>query len=122
MINIKIQKRLLTRGARRQVTISRYRDHKSHLVREGNQPVMFVRAPKHFKSGKQHIFFFNSVKIKQYRRVLRKPLTNNFDGSLFFNLIAESLVTSHPDILISRITLVTSATVQFTWLVLSLHN
>lgn len=74
---------------------------------------MFVRAPKHFKSGKQHIFFFNSIKTKSYTYMLQKPLTNRFAGVLFFNLVAQSLVAPHPDILVSRVTATTFATVQF---------
>ena len=45
------------------------------LRRNKHTPLMFVRAPKHFKSGKQHVFFFNSIfRVKQQ---LNLPYSSN---------------------------------------------
>jgi len=51
----------------------KYYHGSSALKKHNNKPVMFVRAPKHFKTGKQHIFFFKGYK--------RTPLTLQFNSS-----------------------------------------
>lgn len=55
------------RSLRRELVNTRYIFHKKFIRKQSNKPLMFVRAPKHFKSGKQHIFFFNGIFLKKLK-------------------------------------------------------
>lgn len=43
------------------------RNYKSTTVKQTNSRVMFLRSPKHFKTGKQFIHFFNIKRTNTYR-------------------------------------------------------
>lgn len=85
------------------------------LKKNKHTPLMFVRAPKHFKSGKQHVFFFNSIfRIKHqlnlpyssHEVIMRKP-TALFNKVLFLREFKAA------DILVSRITLTAEVSIIF---------
>lgn len=69
---------------------------------------MFVRAPKHFKTGKQIIVFFNSV--YSYRKLLNFKHQTQWvymlKSQVLFNLISKLRQEKlKNDIIISRVTL-----------------
>lgn len=76
---------------------------------------MFVRAPKHFKSGKQHVFFFNSIfRVKQQ---LNLPYSSNEivtnKPTALFNKVRFLRGFKAADILINRITFNVEVSVIF---------
>ena len=54
-----------TRSGRKLLTTQKYVVKGKNLTKKQNTPVMFVRAPKHFKRGKQHVFFFSGIYKKR---------------------------------------------------------
>lgn len=54
------------RSLRKELTLIQFFKKKQFILRGNNKAVMFVRAPKHFKSGKQKIFFFCGVYTKKF--------------------------------------------------------
>ncbi len=81
---------------------------KSNLYRRNkNTALMFVRAPKHFKSGKQHIFFFNTLIRKKYTyRVLNTTLLGQYKNILALYSFAKLLdvMNIKSSVYVSRVT------------------
>jgi len=48
------------KSSRKKLIKGTYFYSKNVLKRFNNTPLMYVRAPKHFKSGKQHFFYFRA--------------------------------------------------------------
>lgn len=96
------------------------------LNKTQNLPIMFVRAPKHFKSGKQHVFFFNSIRRKHCLIRSRSCSLFYLYGSSIelFNLFSRYFISyGHNDIKISRLTCKNIVTLSYTkWLVFFLCN
>lgn len=85
----------------------------SDLRKGNNNPLMFVRAPKHFKSGKQHIFFFNSTFYRRHELLIKHPSAMFFLNSRsLFNKLSLLREFSHNSILISRITLINTLKIK----------
>lgn len=68
---------------------------------------MFVRAPKHFKAGKQHLVFFNGLHIIKHPINVFNP---NFymyqNNNVLFNLLKKlAEKPSNNEILLHRITI-----------------
>lgn len=55
------QYKFFKKNSRKILTKTTYSDRRFTTVKNKNTALMFVRAPKHFKSGKQRITFFNSL-------------------------------------------------------------
>jgi len=73
-ITIVSQYKFFKKNSRKILTNTRY-SHKRFTVKKNkNTQLMFVRAPKHFKAGKQRITFFNSL----YRQHKHFISTNGF--------------------------------------------
>lgn len=69
---------------------------------------MYVRAPKHFKSGKQHIFFFRGVYTNKYTLTHDKcfALMHELNENTIFSLVTTSLTkATYVDCLLSRVTI-----------------
>lgn len=54
------------KSSRKKFVKSTYFYSKNVLKRFNNTPLMYVRAPKHFKSGKQHFFYFRARFLKTF--------------------------------------------------------
>lgn len=68
---------------------------------------MFVRAPKHFKSGKQHVFFFETITYKTYKlnSVKLIPVIFFLKSNALFNLTISKISTkTNNSVKISRLT------------------
>lgn len=63
-LEITVDKKFYLRNTRKILSKKKFFYNKLLLKKVQNQPVMFVRAPKHFKSGKQHVFFFETISRK----------------------------------------------------------
>ena len=104
------------KSTRKNLSSSKFFGHNKMIKRGRNTPLMYVRAPKHFKSGKQHIFFFNGKVRKNYK------ITNV--NNKFSLITTESLKTSLfssssflsvnilPDYILKRVTVEQSATIK----------
>lgn len=81
---------------------------KSNLYRRNkNTALMFVRAPKHFKSGKQHIFFFNTLIRKKYTyKILNTTLLNKYKNILALYSVAKliNVMDIKSGVYVSRVT------------------
>lgn len=67
---------------------------------------MFLRAPKHFKSGKQHIYFFSGLYIQ--KSVLVVSLNNNIllsNNNILSILNIKLNQIKDPNIYLNRLTL-----------------
>ena len=74
---------------------------------------MYVRAPKHFKSGKQHTFFFNSSVIKIFYLQNSGYFSFFISPQIMFNALQN---TTHPNpkgALLSRVTITTTVNLQY---------
>src|SRR6218665_185678 len=61
LITIVSQYKFFKKNSRKILTKTTYSDRRFTVVKNKNTALMFVRAPKHFKSGKQRVTFFNSL-------------------------------------------------------------
>lgn len=90
---------------------------KSNMYRRNkNTALMFVRAPKHFKSGKQHIFFFNTlVRKKQFYNATKDVLVRKSKNILaLYSLIKlYDILDVTSGVYISRITVEQSVLLNF---------
>lgn len=59
------------KNSRKLLTKNQFYYNKSHLKRGQSTHLMYVRAPKHFKRGKQHLLFFNSVFLIKNKLLLK---------------------------------------------------
>lgn len=90
------------------VTKSQFYTKNKILLRGSNTPLMYVRAPKHFKAGKQFSFFFNSnfrkkiIIPQNYKINIIKSAPNTL-----YNFVALSSNVSQPELIISRVTFIT---------------
>lgn len=66
---------------------------------------MFVRAPKHFKSGKQHIYNFSgNFRVTQLHENLPTNLFLQGDSSNLYGLVSQFSPVFSPDTQLSRVT------------------
>lgn len=110
-VSVNIFYKFYLKNSRKFLTNTHYYFKKLSLQRRQNTPLMFVRAPKHFKSGKQIIVFFNSVFV--YRKLLnlkhRTSWVQYLNNQVLFNLIKSLHQQKFKnDVIISRITLKTT--------------
>lgn len=79
---------------------------KKKILKGNNQPIMFVRAPKHFKSGKQHAFIYKSYKYKHLLLRSNSLLLLQMKPYTLFSIIRE---VNEPflrkDLLLSRVSI-----------------
>lgn len=86
------------------------------LKREQNNHLMFVRAPKHFKSGKQILVFFNGIYRIFLNIKLKKSVNylHNLDSKILYNFFKnyynKKLIN---DVIISRFTVSSSFIIKF---------
>lgn len=66
LCHICIFKNLPTRSARRVMTNQKFFDKNIKATRQGSQRVMFLKAPKHFKSSKRHVIIWRGLYSKNY--------------------------------------------------------
>ena len=104
------------RSSRKEVSKMKYYHGSNSLKKHNNKPIMFVRAPKHFKTGKQHIFFFKGYK--------RTPITLKFNSSCLWVLsnqiepinsflLKRLSVLRKPDLLCYKLTYKVNAVIKF---------
>jgi hypothetical protein len=104
---LKISQKFYLRNTRKLLSKKTYFYNKTFLKKVQNQAIMFVRAPKHFKSGKQHVFFFESIFLKTYVFNSVKLLPSIFflKPNILFNLTLSKLSTNtNNSMKISRLT------------------
>jgi hypothetical protein len=96
---------------------------KNNLKRLNNTPVMFLRSPKHFKRGKQHIFFFRGGFKQTYNfncnTFIIYNLKKNVINSLMSSFINKNLFT---DFLLSKIIIKQTIFLKINWSGLFLLN
>ena len=76
-LEVKITYKYFLKSTRANISKSQYVQRRAALRRGVNSPIMFVRAPKHFKTGKQHLFLFNGRFIRIYNLKIT-PFTSTF--------------------------------------------
>lgn len=104
---LKLSQKFYLRNTRKFLYNKKYFYNKQSLKKVQNQPVMFVRAPKHFKSGKQHVFFFETIVYKTYKlnSVKLTPIIFFLKPNTLFNLTISKINTkTNNSIKISRLT------------------
>lgn len=103
------------RSTRKLLTKLKYINYKKRLKKLNNYPIMFVRAPKHFKSGKQHIYSFagNFSIVRVYKNIFSHFFFYK-DGVELQKILAHYSPTLIPDTQISRITIKVNVGVQLT--------
>ncbi len=69
------------------LTKNKYFYRKKTLQRIQNSYLMFLRSPKHFKTGKQHIVFFNGLYYNELILTLPKFNLNKINKTILFNLL-----------------------------------
>lgn len=85
----------------------------SDLRKGNNNPLMFVRAPKHFKSGKQHIFFFNSTFYRRHELfVWHAPALLFMSPRVLLSKLAVLREFSQNSVLISRVTVINTLKIK----------
>ena len=114
-IKLIVQKTFFLRRARKSLLTKRFFFSNSLFKRNKNNPVMFVRAPKHFKSGKQHVFFFEGVRRKVY--ILPGKLFGHFLLAIkpytLYNICTQINPKISPEIKDTRITLKFNAIMKY---------
>lgn len=88
-VTVTLSYKFYSRSSRKLLTSKHYFFGKKTLLRGQNTHLMFVRAPKHFKSGKQIIVFFNSCYRKKWILNLQQPATWVYLGNkqVIFNTL-----------------------------------
>lgn len=108
--NITVLYKFYSKSSRKLLTSKHYFFGKNTLKKNQNTHLMFVRAPKHFKTGKQIIVFFNSIYRKKWTLNMQQPTSwvylNN--KQVTFNLLNSIYKQKlNNDIITSRITVET---------------
>lgn len=81
------------KNGRKFFTSTSYSKNKKLLDKKSNKRLMFKRAPKHFKLGKQQIVYFIGVYSKTTKFFLNRSLVSLFvdvDSGLLFDLLINS--------------------------------
>lgn len=96
---------------RKELTLIQFFKKKQFILRGNNKAVMFVRAPKHFKSGKQKIFFFCGIYTKKF--FLKsffdyRWLVSSNNNNLVYSLNYKLNDIRDPNIYLSRLTYITT--------------
>ena len=105
--NIFLDFNFFFKSSKKLIEYQKFISKKKILLRTNNQALMWVRAAKHFKSGKQHLFFYNTLIRKRFSLNVSN-LNNIFllEGSTLFSLCYSNLNSIQDyDIKITRITL-----------------
>lgn len=115
-IKITITYKYFLKSTRANISKSQYFHKRQVLLRGINSPIMFVRAPKHFKTGKQHIVLFNG-KFLRVHHLRVTPSSSEF----FFShpvVILSSLNSlrefSFTDTVVSRTSIQSTAVINLT--------
>lgn len=107
--------RYLTKGTRKSITNLKYINFKKRLKKLNNFAVMFVRAPKHFKSGKQHIYSFcGNLRLTRYYKNLNTEFLFSGNSKVLYNNLSKFMPLFSPDIQLSRITIKIEVCLNFT--------
>lgn len=114
-VTITFDYKYFLKSSRKMLTKTQHVAKSIKLRRNKHTPLMFVRAPKHFKSGKQHVFFFNSIfRVKQQ---LNLPYSSNEivtnKPTALFNKVRFLREFKAADILINRVTFNVEVSVIF---------
>lgn len=107
-ITINLNQIFFFKSSRKKLLKGSYFSAKSVLKRLNNTPLMYVGAPKHFKLGKQHIFFFRSRFLKKYVFSINNSNLNisSICGAQLFSTITNNLdKTLYTDCTINRVSL-----------------
>ena len=117
--NVVLDYKFFFKSSKKLIEYQKFISKKKILLRTNNQALMWVRAAKHFKSGKQHLFFHNILIRKRFSLNVSN-LNNIFllDGLTLFSLCYSNLnsVQDH-DIKVTRITVQSDINFKFLWLV-----
>ena len=116
-VNLIISYKFFLKNSRKLLTKNHYFYlQEKKLKREQNTHLMFVRAPKHFKSGKQILVFFNGIYRTKLNIKLKKSINylNSLNSKVLYNFIKnyynKKLIN---DTIISRITVSSSFLIKF---------
>lgn len=114
-VTITFDYKYFLKSSRKMLTKTQHVAKSVKLRRNKHTPLMFVRAPKHFKSGKQHVFFFNSIfRVKQNLTLLytsHEIITSK--PTALFNKVLFLREFKAADILVSRVTFSVDVSVIF---------
>lgn len=116
-LNLTVSYKFFLKNSRKRLTKNHYFYlQEKKLKREQNTHLMFVRAPKHFKSGKQILVFFNGI-YKNLLNIKLKKSTNylhSLNSKILYSFVKnyynKKLVN---DIIISRLTISSSFFIKF---------
>jgi hypothetical protein len=105
-IKVTITYKYFLKSTRLNISKSQYIQRRGVLKRGINSSMMFVRAPKHFKRGKQHMFLFNGRFIRVHRLYVTPSSSTLFfsQPSVIFNYFGALREFNFSDTVISRVT------------------
>jgi hypothetical protein len=99
------QYKFFNKNSRKRLSKTQFKQRRFTTLRNSNTPLMFVRAPKHFKSGKQRVVFFNGIFRRQTKFLtsLGFCLVNSNSERLLYSL-AHTIgrTNTKPDVFLSR--------------------
>lgn len=104
--NIFLDYKFFFKSSKKLIEYQKFISKKKILLRTNNQALMWVRAAKHFKSGKQHLFFHNTLIRKRFS-INVSSLNNIFliQAPTLFSLCYSNLNSVQDyDIKVTRIT------------------
>lgn len=113
-LEIIITYKYFLKSTRANISKSQYVQRRAILRRGVNSPIMFVRAPKHFKTGKQHLFLFNGRFMRIYNLKI-KPFTATFllsHPTMVFNSFLGLREFNFTDTIINRISIKATGTLS----------
>lgn len=99
------QYKLFKKNSRKFLTNTKYSHKRFTSKKNKNTQLMFVRAPKHFKSGKQRVTFFNSL-YRQHKHFNTTEgyflITTTTPYALYSLTHSAEREISKPDVVLSR--------------------
>lgn len=99
------QYKFFKKNSRKFLTKTKYSHNRFTAKKNKNTPLMFVRAPKHFKSGKQRVVFFNSLyRQKKYFESTEGYFLSSSKTPYVIYSLTHSVEQdiSKPDVILSR--------------------
>ena len=109
-INVIVTYKYRLKSTRKHITGSRYFQKRKVSRRSTNSAVMFLRAPKHFKTGKQHLFHFSGTFTRIHTISVYPSSASYFLSSngAVYNSIASLREFNFTDCVISRVSVIAS--------------
>jgi hypothetical protein len=115
-VKVTITYKYFLKSTRSNISKSQYFQRRTALRRGINSSMMFVRAPKHFKTGKQHMFLFNGRFIRVHNLCITPSSSTLFfsHSNVIFNSFGVLREFNFTDTVISRISIQSTGVLNLT--------